>query len=140
MEIPAPSVSVTPFTINYNPDTQQLNLFWQGDNTLKDLQNGYQQTLDIIKTKTVTRILLDLSQRKLVTETNPSPLFASIFSEVLKIVKQPLFASLIVPAAEYFLTDEDARFEDMKHISNEYIITKLFPSQSAAQAWLDSVS
>lgn len=136
----SPSTITLPFTISYKPETQQLSIFWQGNTTYADLQNGYGQAMEIIKTKPVTRILLGLSQRKLIADQNPNTLFTAIFVELLGIVSQPLFTALIVPAEEYFLSDEDARFEDMKHISNEFIITKLFPSQSTAQAWLDSVS
>jgi hypothetical protein len=140
MEFPAATISTTPFLLIYNPENQQLSLFWQGNIAFKDLQNGYSRVLEIIKKEPVTRILLDLSHRKLESEKDPKALFAAVFAEALKLVNQPLFAALVVPAEEYFLSDEDARFEDMKHISNEYIITKLFPSQSTAQAWLDSVS
>lgn len=124
------------FSITFDPIIKQLEIIWQGNVELEELREGYTKALEIIKNKSVKKILIDVSQRKLNSNVNPEKLFGLMFGEALKLIADNVFLALVISKEEYFLETEASRFGGLQDNPNNYIIVNQFISRSEAEAWL----
>lgn len=134
--MPLASLPKPNFTVCFEPNNMLLRITWQGEVTAADLQVGYETALELLRTNPVTRILIDMSRRKLNMPGSPDPLFGKMFQEALKLIGSTVFLALVMSQEDYFLNSEVSRFGYLREAQNDYIITESFLTRQEAETWL----
>lgn len=133
-----PSLQKANFSVGFEPANSLLRIYWQGEVAEKEIREGYEKALELLKQNPTKRVLIDFSKRRLAKDLNPEPVFENIFNQVLKLINNTLFLALVVPKEEYFLTSEQSRFGNYEEYDNEYVIVESFLTRPEAEAWLAS--